>query len=952
MPLWELLFTLTAPSSGTTNFDVTCQEMITMGDSSEDPLEKVQEAQKWKEEGNNHYKLERFEEAVEAYSKAIGACPKGQSDRAVYYKNRSACYLKLQKYEKAAQDAAAALDIIPNDTKALFRKCQALEQLGRFEEAFKEALQLNKLEPSNTAVQAMLRRLNAIVAEKVTKLSTTDSKVVQMFTALSDEDVEKRRQAANNLIVLARETTGAERIFAEGGVSKIQHLLQGEDKELTLAGLRVLSCLCQGHKARANAVLKEFTLPSLAKLISSPTEEIANAAANILLTAIQAMIEEDSKQPRKAKEALVPDLTTEFKSLLMFLLGLLTDKNVSGYGRDAVIDIIMKFVPKETGTGRALTFMTNGGLMKLLTVAGQVPELKRLPITANTRMHAAVALSKLYDEMHSEKNRKYYDELCNKFITDKFNVNTMESNMEAITAITALLQGPFDVGNGLIGREGVVEVMVAMAGSYDVLHQKVALEAIIQAANKKDRCTGILQTGINILKECYKSSNDNIKVRALVGMCKLGVAGGTDASIKLFADGATVKLAKEVKRFLLNPEKIHDLQKWAAEGLSFLSLDGDVKEDIVNDPKALKTLIELAKSGDKTVLYSVASVFVNLSNSYDEEKPDPEMVKLAQFAKQHIPEPHPKDSKEYLQERVRKLLREGVVTALVFLAKADSENCREQVARVFLTLTEGKDDRGLIVQQGGGKALIPLANNGTMEGKVRAAQALARIGITMNPELAFPGQRCLEIVRPLVSLLHVDRTGLQNFEALMALTNLAGISDSLRNRILKEKGFSQIENYMFEDHDMIKRAATECMCNLVSSEEVAQKFLGDNDRVKLLVLYCGEEDEALVKAAAGALASIAHLQEVCDKVLKVKAWLEIMQGLCASENIDIRMRGVHVVMSLIESSKENATTVVETNLLEIMMAFAKDETPAMKGVRSRAESALQQATEWGLIKPT
>lgn len=37
---------------------------------------------------------------------------------------------------------------------------------------------------------------------------------------------------------------------------------------------------------------------------------------------------------------------------------------------------------------------------------------------------------------------------------------------------------------------------------------------------------------------------------------------------------------------------------------------------------------------------------------------------------------------------------------------------------------------------------------------------------------------------------------------------------------MKEKGFSQIENYMFEDHDMIKRAATECMCNMVVSEEV------------------------------------------------------------------------------------------------------------------------------------
>ena len=60
-----------------------------------------------------------------------------------------------------------ALDVTPNDTKALFRKCQALEQLGKMEEAFKDAHRLNQLDPGNGAVQGMLRRLNAVVSEKV-----------------------------------------------------------------------------------------------------------------------------------------------------------------------------------------------------------------------------------------------------------------------------------------------------------------------------------------------------------------------------------------------------------------------------------------------------------------------------------------------------------------------------------------------------------------------------------------------------------------------------------------------------------------------------------------------------------------------------------------------------------------------------------------------------------------
>lgn len=39
----------------------------------------------------------------------------------------------------------------------------------------------------------------------------------------------------------------------------------------------------------------------------------------------------------------------------------------------------------------------------------------------------------------------------------------------------------------------------------------------------------------------------------------------------------------------------------------------------------------------------------------------------------------------------------------------------------------------------------------------------------------------LEVVRPLVQLLDVQNTGLQNFEALMALTNLASMNDAVRS---------------------------------------------------------------------------------------------------------------------------------------------------------------------------
>ena len=46
---------------------------------------------------------------------------------------------------------------------------------------------------------------------------------------------------------------------------------------------------------------------------------------------------------------------------------------------------------------------------------------------------------------------------------------------------------------------------------------------------------------------------------------------------------------------------------------------------------------------------------------------------------------------------------------------------------------------------------------------------------------------------------------LENFEALMALGNLASLNESVRARIIKDGNTIQmIENYMFEEHEMIR----------------------------------------------------------------------------------------------------------------------------------------------------
>lgn len=45
--------------------------------------------------------------------------------------------------------------------------------------------------------------------------------------------------------------------------------------------------------------------------------------------------------------------------------------------------------------------------------------------------------------------------------------------------------------------------------------------------------------------------------------------------------GALEKLTEACRRFLLSPSKDLTIKRWAVEGLSYLTLDADVKEQLV-----------------------------------------------------------------------------------------------------------------------------------------------------------------------------------------------------------------------------------------------------------------------------------------------------------------------------------------------------------------------------------
>lgn len=167
----------------------------------------------------------------------------------------------------------------------------------------------------------------------------------------------------------------------------------------------------------------------------------------------------------------------------------------------------------------------------------------------------------------------------------------------------------------------------------------------------------------------------------------------------------------------------------------------------------------------------MAHIYVNLTNSYEKPEVQEELVKLAQFAKHHVPETHPKDTDDFVEKRIRTLVKGGAVTACVSVAKTESKKALELLARCMSAFCSLEELHGQIVSEGGAKLLLTLYKEAEGEGKIKAAHGLARIGKRSDPNIAFTGQRMYEIVRPMVELLHPEVEGKANYDALLTLTS-------------------------------------------------------------------------------------------------------------------------------------------------------------------------------------
>lgn len=102
---------------------------------------------------------------------------------------------------------------------------------------------------------------------------------------------------------------------------------------------------------------------------------------------------------------------------------------------------------------------------------------------------------------------------------------------------------------------------------------------------------------------------------------------------------------------------------------------------------------------------------------------------------------------------------------------------------------------------------------------------------------------------------HSKATNLQHFESLLALTNLASYGEDCVEAIIGNQGLRCLLSLQFSDHALVRRAATEALCNMVYHPRVLQS-LRTPDILKLWLALADdfEGDLPTARAAAGGLA--------------------------------------------------------------------------------------------------
>ncbi|KAL7535198.1 hypothetical protein ACHAXR_006334, partial [Thalassiosira sp. AJA248-18] len=280
------------------------------------------------------------------------------------------------------------------------------------------------------------------------------------------------------------------------------------------------------------------------------------------------------------------------------------------------------------------------------------------------------------------------------------------------------------------------------------------------------------------------------------------------------------------------------------------------------------------------------------------------------------------DNAAAVTERLLKLANANVPRALVKLLEGSSAGGSDAVQEKILEgmgrMASEPSVRGIMIQQGCLTSCLQLDKgdkpNETEKNIIRQARScIAKILVTTNPGILTVSQRSGS-VGPLLKLVKDnDALDLQHFEALMSLTNLASFDNETKNRIVAQKGIPILSHAMFSDHEMVRQAGTEALCNMVPHPEMMDYlYKPDNLRVWIAFSLDYEEHFVCARAALGCLAMAIPDPDLAKALVQMDSFNEFIRTLLECGQLELMHRVLALIVGLIEHGDKCREAVVGT----------------------------------------
>jgi len=801
-----------------------------------------------------------------------------------------------EEYEKIVKECTQELKNSSINPQIFIKRANAYEHLENYEEAFKDVRNALSLDHNN---KQYIDKAHQILKKSTDKVnSRTPTNIVRGLITDScneTEDIKKRVEAAEKLAALTKDMAFAKITGQEGGVEFIINALMNEVKQkdhqefrvrLRMALISVLSKV-SGVKEFSTLILERINRTSISLLIDTADEKRAFLGMDLLKTLFNTAIDLPLTKARVLAQAREVSLNHLCNILIQDV-----NTNIKVNSVHTIINII---VDKAS----AIAFTGTSGFAILLGCAAEKDD--------RIKPMVALAVSRIISHMNGED--RSIRESCENIISDWLNGDKESEKIKGLSALASIFQANVDVGKSILLSKGFLGDIMDTIDFESERFQTLFIDVLSQACADKscrqniaERCTGFL------LKNLKLESKNEIRIDSALVLTKLMFIRREITDMLLKEENLSDSFIDRV----IDSKRDLNSRINAVEGLSYMTIFAPIKEKITKNDTFLKSLTDLAKRENQPLQYGITAILDNITQ-YPRELTEEEqqLKKIKEFSKeQSIIKDDERDKAEYVVKRIEKVLKNNGILTLIALSKTESINAHETLSKIFLNIVTEKKFRGQVVQQGGVKVLFKMLNSkvNTEKGIMLATQALAKIAITMDPRLAFKTTKATDLVRPLIVMCKKGNL-LQQFEGLMALTNLGSVDDDLRMKILKEDGIKTIESLQFTEHVMVRRAATEALCNMMYEPEVYTSYLQSPNKIKLLVALSDVEDFETRRAASGALAVLSQAEEIIQHIKKVNYGYEVIKNLLEDKSEELQHRGAEITKNIIINSKKGDESI-------------------------------------------